>query len=152
MPNEVILIAAVTVDGYIARHSSEVISWTCDLTLFKEQTMGFPIIMGSNTQKTIFGELRGRKNIVFHRKNDPKKILEEITNPRCFIIGGGQTFSKFYRFLTHLFITPHPYIFGKGVRLFENKVKESHLIFQKLIEINSEKGIYQYQYKVRNSC
>lgn len=150
MPKEVILIAAVTVDGYIARHSSEVISWSKDLSLFKEQTMGFPIIMGSNTEKTLYGELEGRENIVFHRKNDPKKILKEITNPRCFIIGGGKTFSKFFKFLTHIFITPHPYIFGRGVKLFENKIEESDLIFQKLIEINPEKGIYQYQYKIKN--
>ncbi len=150
MPKEVILIAAVTVDGYIARHSSEVISWSKDLSVFKEQTMGFPIIMGSNTKKTLHGELEGRENIVFHRKNDPKKILKEITSPRCFIIGGGKTFSKFFKFLTHIFITPHPYIFGRGVKLFENKIEESGLIFQKLIEINPEKGVYQYQYKIKN--
>ena len=150
MPREIILIAAVTVDGYISRHSLEVTSWSKDLPLFKKQTMGYPIIMGSNTKKTLFSELKGRKNIIFHRKNEPKKILEEISSSRCYIIGGGQTFSRFYKFLTHIFITPHPYIFGKGVKLFSNKVEESELIFQKLIEINSEKGIFQYQYKVRN--
>ena len=52
MPTEVILIAAVTVDGYIARHNLEVISWSEDLHLFKEQTLGSPIIMGSNTHST----------------------------------------------------------------------------------------------------
>ena len=98
----------------------------------------------------MFSELKGRKNIIFHRQNEPRKILEEITSSRCYIIGGGQTFSRFYKFLTHIFITPHPYIFGKGVKLFSNKVEESELIFQKLIEINSEKGIFQYQYKARN--
>ena len=45
MPDEVILIAAVTVDGYIARHDLEITTWSKDLPLFKEQTMGFPIIM-----------------------------------------------------------------------------------------------------------
>ena len=42
----VILIAAITADGYIARHSNEIVEWSLDLQLFKEQTMGFPIIMG----------------------------------------------------------------------------------------------------------
>ena len=42
MPDEVILIAAVTVDGYIARHELEVTTWSKDLPLFKKQTMGFP--------------------------------------------------------------------------------------------------------------
>ena len=53
----VILIAAITADGYIARHSNEIVEWSLDLQLFKEQTMGFPIIMGSNTKKTLKTDL-----------------------------------------------------------------------------------------------
>ena len=53
MPNEIILIAAVTGDGFIARHSNETTRWTKDLHLFKKQTMGHSIIMGSNTFNTI---------------------------------------------------------------------------------------------------
>ena len=37
MPSEIILIAAVTVDGFIARHSNEITKWTEDLPLFKKQ-------------------------------------------------------------------------------------------------------------------
>ena len=117
MPREVILIAAVTIDGYIARHNMEVVSWSKDLPLFKKQTMGFPVIMGSNTRKSLIGELEGREVVVFHRDKNPENILKGIKNKRCFVIGGGKTFSEFYKFLTHIFITPHPYIFGKGVRL-----------------------------------
>ena len=40
MPNEVILIAAVTIDGLIARHHREVTTWSKDLPLFKKQTFG----------------------------------------------------------------------------------------------------------------
>ena len=40
MPDRVILIAAVTVDGYIARHNLEITNWSQDLKLFKNQTMG----------------------------------------------------------------------------------------------------------------
>ena len=39
MPKEVILIAAVTIDGYIARHSFEVTSWSKDLKLFKKMRL-----------------------------------------------------------------------------------------------------------------
>ena len=49
---KVILIAAITMDGYIAHENDEVISWSKDLKLFKKQTMGYPVIMGSNTEKT----------------------------------------------------------------------------------------------------
>ena len=89
MPKEVILIAAVTIDGFIARHNKEVVSWSLDLPFFKKQTLGYPIIMGSNTRKTISKELSGRKNIVVTRTDNPEKILNKINNPRCFIIGGG---------------------------------------------------------------
>ena len=44
MPDRVILIAAVTVDGYIARHNLEITNWSQDLKLFKDQTMGCPVI------------------------------------------------------------------------------------------------------------
>ena len=75
MPNEIILIAAVTVDGFIARHKKEKIQWSQDLFLFKEQTMGHPIIMGSNTHETLAMELEGRDMIVVHRDDDPKTCL-----------------------------------------------------------------------------
>jgi len=54
---DVILIAAVTQDGYIARHSHESVTWSKDLYLFKEQTMGWPLIMGSNSFKCLQKEL-----------------------------------------------------------------------------------------------
>ena len=87
MSTDVILIAAVTVDGYIARHNLEVTSWTEDLQLFKEQTTGFPIIMGSNTYSTLSAELEGRKTIVVHRNEDPKTVLSSIKDEQCFEYG-----------------------------------------------------------------
>ena len=75
MPSEIILIAAVTVDGFIARHSNEITTWTKDLPLFKKQTMGYPIIMGTNTKNTIAHELKGREVIVVKRNDNPKDVL-----------------------------------------------------------------------------
>ena len=149
MPYEIILIAAVTLDGYIARHSSEVARWTKDLPLFKEQTMGYPVIMGSNTFDTLSNELAGREVVVVHRSDDPREILQKIKSQKCFIAGGGKTYSRFYPFLTHLFITPHPYVFGKGVKLFSDAVNEAEVVFHNLIKVNENEGIYQYQYKVK---
>ena len=149
MPSEIILIAAVTVDGFIARHSNEVTKWTKDLLLFKKQTMGFPVIMGSNTHRTLINELKGREVIVTHRDDDPKSILEKVSSKKCFIAGGGKTYSRFYPFLTDLYITPHPYIFGSGISLFSDKINESQLIFKKLVEVSKKSGIFQYQYKLQ---
>ena len=53
---DVILIAAITQDGFIAHNSNEVITWSKDLALFKTQTMGCPVIMGSNTYNSIENE------------------------------------------------------------------------------------------------
>jgi dihydrofolate reductase len=148
VPSEVVLIAAVTVDGFIARHSNEITSWTKDLSLFKKQTMGHPVIMGSNTYKTLSNELSGRDVIVINRNHNPKNIISNIKQERCFIAGGGKIYSMFYSFLTHLYITPHPYVFGKGISLFSDTIEESNLIFEKIITVSEKNGIFQYQYKI----
>ena len=149
MPKDVILIAAVTVDGFIARHSREVITWSKDLQLFKKQTTGFPVIMGSNTYDTLYDQLEKRDMIIVNRYENPESILSEIVADRCFIIGGGKTYSRFAPFLTHLYITPHPYIFGVGVRLFSDPVNALSLRFETMISVDETVGIYQYQYKVQ---
>ena len=148
MPNEVILIAAVTVDGFIARHNREVTTWSKDLHLFKEQTLGHPVVMGSNTYDTLAAELEGREMIVVHRTDDPESILADIESDRCFIIGGGKTYARFAPYLTHLYITPHPIVFGNGVPLFDGGIPELNLSFQNMITIDKKDGIFQYQYKV----
>ena len=148
MPKDIILIAAVTVDGFIARHTQEITSWSEDLHLFKAQTMGSPIIMGSNTHSTLSAALEGRKAIVIHRNDDPQTILSSIQDERCFVIGGGKTYFRFYPYITHIYVTPHPYIFGKGVPLFDGTPEEMSLVFQDLVTVNDKRGIYQYKYKV----
>ena len=104
--------------------------------------------MGSNTYNTLSNDLSDREVIIVHRDDNPEKIINKITSDRCFIAGGGKTYSRFYSFLTHLYITPHPHIFGDGVSLFSEKVNESNLVFERLVEASKENGIYQYQYRV----
>ena len=77
MPDRVILTAAVTIDGYIARHNLEKVEWSKDLSLFKKQTMGSPVIMGSNTLKTISSELDGRDIILVGRNDEPEATLKK---------------------------------------------------------------------------
>lgn len=145
---DVILIAAITADGYIARQSDEIISWSKDLKLFKEQTLGYPVIMGSNTEKTLAVELKGREEIVVHRNDSAKKILDELNTKICFIIGGGRTYTKFAPFLTYLYLTLHPIVFGKGIPLFPKLDRELSLQFVKMVPVNETEGIFQFQYKV----
>ena len=146
---KIIGIAATTMDGFIARHSHEKTNWTKDLSVFKKQTLNQTVVMGSNTKKTLTSKLVARDTIVVHRKDKPEKILKEVKSEKCFIIGGGRTFSKFAIHLTHLYITPHPLVFGKGIKLFESFDKEIMLKFEKQIPIIPEKGIFQYQFKIK---
>lgn len=145
---DVILIAAITADGYIAHRSNEVITWSKDLALFKKQTMGYPVIMGSNTEKNLAVEFIGRNKIVVHRDDNVKKILEELNTEKCFVIGGGMTNTKFAPYLTHLYLTFHPIVFGKGIPLFSKLDQGLSLHFVRMIQVNETEDIYQFQYHV----
>ena len=147
---DVILIAAITQDGFIAHNSNEVITWSKDLALFKTQTMGCPVIMGSNTYNSIENELKGREIIVFHRNKKPINILNRLSSDKCFIAGGGKTNAYFAPYLTHIFLTPHPIIFGTGVKLFVGEIKEKKLFLENTVAVNAEENIVQYQYKIIN--
>ena len=147
---DIILIAAITQDGFIARHSDEVITWSKDLSLFKTQTMGSPVIMGSNTYNSIENELKGREIIVFHRNKKPVNILKRLSSDKCFIAGGGKTNAYFAPYLTHIFLTPHPFVFGTGVKLFVGEIKEKNLFLENTVADNAEENIVQYQYKIIN--
>ena len=148
---DIILIAATTADGYIARHSNEVVDWSQDLRLFRKQTMGYPVIMGSQTKKTLAMDLDGRETTVIHRHSDPEKIHGKLHSDKCFIIGGGRTFTRFASYLTHIYLTIHPLIFGKGVLLFPDLNKELDLVFLKMLSVDGVKGLYQFQYKINRS-
>ena len=147
---KIILICATTLDGYIARHSNEITNWTKDLKLFKKQTMGYPVIMGSNTFKTLQNELTGRNVIVFHRNDNPYTIIKELktTYKRIFIAGGGKTNERFMEYITDMYITPHPVMFGKGIKLFGNNKLKIKTRLTKSIEINESEGLLQYQFKI----
>ena len=147
---KVIGIAAITIDGFIARHSIEKITWSKDLSLFKKQTLNHTVIMGSNTEKTLASKLEKRQTIVVHREDNPKAILDKIKGEKCFIIGGGKTFLKFAEYLTHLYLTIHPLIFGEGIKLFQSLDKKITLKFEKQIPVLPDEGIIQFQFSIKH--
>lgn len=146
---DVILIAAVTANGMIARHRDEVVTWTRDLALFREQTMDQTVILGSRTARTLATDLNGRVKVVVHRDTEPEEVLARVQTEKCFVIGGSMTFSRFAPFLTHLYLTYHPLVFTSGaLPLFGALEQELHLEFTGMVEVNAAKGIYQFQYRV----
>ena len=148
----VILICATTLDGFIARDSNEITKWTKDLRLFKKQTIGSTVIVGSKTYKTIQKELKNRNIIVINRNSDPKTILNKLkeTEDKCFIAGGGKTNLKFIKYITELYLTPHPLIFGDGVGLFDKAKIELNIELKKTIKVKGVDNLIQYQYIVNN--
>ena len=49
-----------------------------------------------------------------------------------------------------MFLTPHPILFGTGIKLFEGKIKEKKLLLENTVTINTEGNIVQFQYKIIN--
>ena len=146
---DVILTAAVTANGMIAREVTETVDWSAALALFREQTMGQTVIMGSQTEATLPTDLDGRKVVVMHRDMKPVDVLAQINTEHCFIIGGARTYSRFAPHLTHAYLTFHPVLFpSNAVPLFSLLASEIELTFVKKVSVRKEEGIYQFQYKV----
>ncbi|MBF88541.1 MAG: hypothetical protein CMG75_02595 [Candidatus Marinimicrobia bacterium] len=146
---DIILTAAVTINGMIAREEMEYVNWSADLSLFREQTIQQTVVMGSITYKTLKKNLENRTIIVMHRDMDAKTVLSKVNSERCFIIGGARTYSLFAPFLTHIFITPHPLVFkSNSIPLFSHLNNDLDLSFIQKIPVDEEKGIFQLQYKI----
>lgn len=98
---------AIGKDNALLWHISE------DLKFFKRTTSGSPVIMGRKTFESIGRPLPKRTNIVISRGFDaPEGVIvtgslaeayavaessvnpDQIGNPRCFIMGGGQIYAQ----------------------------------------------------------
>jgi dihydrofolate reductase len=136
---KVVLIAALTADGFIARHGTHSADWTSkeDKQLFVRLTKEAGVmIMGSRTFSTIGRALPGRRTIVYTTKPDSIKVADVETtqlSPRdlirqlqdqglhgAAICGGSQIYDLFLRagVVDELYVTVEPKLFGQGVPLF----------------------------------
>jgi dihydrofolate reductase len=93
-----------------------------DLKFFKETTMGSPIVMGSNTWKSIGKPLPGRLNIVLTRSRNAEtpptvlklgstaEVLElsKYVKGDVFIIGGSEVFQAFASTIEKWIVTTVP--------------------------------------------
>lgn len=137
----VFLIAAMTADGFIARHSAHVASWTCkeDKEFFMEKTReAGVVVMGLNTYKTIGRPLPGRLNIVYSKtekdiagvevtQEQPKKLIENLAKrgyKEVAITGGAQIYTMFMEagLIDTLYLTLEPLLFGTGMNLFTRRL------------------------------
>lgn len=103
----------IGVKGALPWHISE------DLKYFKEQTKGFPVIMGRTTYFSLpFRPLKGRKNIVLNLGGDPipevscvysfdeaYREAEATGAEKCFIMGGASVYRAAMPDMDLLYIT-----------------------------------------------
>ena len=107
---EKIVIAAVSENGVIGKDGDIPWHYSEDMKHFKETTMGHPVIMGSNTYRSLpedYKPLPGRKNIVLTRSGidtdesvavvnslDEAWETAEKESEKAFVIGGASIYEQ----------------------------------------------------------
>ena len=156
------LIAAVTADGFIARNSSHLASWTSkeDKQFFVEKTKkAGVVVMGLNTFKTMGKALPGRQNIVYAppgtalegveiTQDDPKTLLAKLEQKgfkEVAICGGATIYTMFMEagLVDKLYLTMEPVLFGNGIHLF-NKELDKKLELQSMQKLNEQSVLLEY--------
>lgn len=153
-----VLIAAVTLDGKIAKSAYHNVSWTSkgDKQFFRKETRkAGAVIFGSNTYKAIGKPMPRCLNIIMTHQplkyqsqtqeglleftsDSPNAILSGLTKrgfKKAIIGGGSAIYSLFLQagLIDEIYLTIAPKIFGKGISLFQDvKIDE---IDWKLMEI-----------------
>lgn len=137
------IIAALTADGFIGRHSGHTADWTGgeDKKVFVRLTKeAGVIVMGSRTFATIGRALPRRRNIVYTRRPElittedvetttepPAELLARLEQEGAHaaaICGGASIYDLFLRagLVDELYLTITPLMFGEGVKLLENSL------------------------------
>ena len=145
----VILIAAITLDGFIARSSKDKMEWSLDQHLFKKQTTNHTVFIGSTTVRLLRTLLPNRNLVVINRSSNPKKLISSVKDDYCFVAGGARTNLLFFEEITDMFLTPHPLFFKKGLSLFHGGSKKIQTKLNKRLRVDSVKDLYQYQYTIK---
>jgi dihydrofolate reductase len=141
-PN-IVAIAAVTIDGKIARSANHFPDWTSpeDKTFFQSMLDKSDVfVIGNNTYKTAEGPLSKRNCVIFTRsvQNTERRgdhlllynssgttSIESILAPyrSVALLGGAQVYSYFLErdLIDELYLTIEPIVFGSGINLFQHE-------------------------------
>lgn len=138
---KVFIIAALTVDGFIARHNDELANWTSpeDKQHFVQHTKRAGLmVMGARTFDTIGKALPGRKTIVYTTRpddykgkgvettsEDPAELVNRLAGEgydELAVCGGSKIYDLFLqaKVVTDLYLTIEPKLFGQGVGLLSS--------------------------------
>ncbi len=170
---KLIIMAAVTLDGKIARNERHFVDWSSreDKKLFFSETKRAGVmIMGNNTYKTLPSPLPGRLHVVVTTdrtgKTDLPGVVEYTDRPpheiiagleargytEAVLIGGGQTNALFLKsgLVDEIWLTIEPLIFGTGIDLlagadFDLRARLVHM------ERLNEAGAVHLRYSLRRA-
>ena len=165
-----IAIAAVTIDGKIAKNKSHMSDWTSpEDKIFMRALLDKcdVIIVGNNTYKTAIKPLSKRNCIVLSRsanklmsksanliycdpnKNNIKKLIGKLKYKKIAILGGAQTYSYSLEnnLMDEIYLTIEPLVFGKGINLFaDTKILNKKFKLFNIKKLNN-KGTVLLHYK-----
>lgn len=167
---EVILLAAITVDGFIARSPNDrSFDWNSpeDKQFYVETIKSADaIVMSSKSFKIIKKFPRGltyaiytktpqifvnhRPDVItaFPTKDSPRELLsklEKMGKKKIIIAGGSSIFSLFLKsgLVTKMFLTVEPILFGQGVKLCQ-EVLDVKLKLNQVKQLSSQTLLLEY--------
>jgi dihydrofolate reductase len=132
---KVVLIAALSADGFIGRHSTHTADWTgtADKRLFVRVTKALgTMVMGASTFATIGRALPGRRTIVY--THHPERVTA----------AGVETTAQ-ANLVDELYLTITPLLFGRGLPLFTTELSTR---LQLLTSEQLDDGAVMLHYKV----
>lgn len=157
------IIAAQTLDGFIAREANEPATWTsgADKKFFVERTKrAGVVVMGARTFKTIGRALPKRLTIVYSHQEptspgvetttkSPAELLAELEErgfKEVAICGGSSIYTLFMKsdLVETIYLTIEPRLFGQGLSLF-NEPFDRHLTLVKSQPLDANVLLLEYQ-------
>lgn len=164
---KIIALAAITLDGKIARTHNELVNWTSkeDKQFFAATTKEAGVlILGKTTFDTFPKPLPGRLHIVLTRdtksKKDlpgsveytsakPKQLLASLENRgfhTAIVAGGASIYTLFLKehVIDELWLTVEPKLFGNGVALVSEAI--SNVSLQLLSTTNLSENVLLLKY------
>jgi dihydrofolate reductase len=164
-PMNIVMIAALTADGFIGRSSDHLSDWTSteDKKLFVQVTKAAGIVvMGRKTFATIGKALPGRRMIVYTShvesvtasnvettSETPQALVARLQTEGAtglVVCGGTQIYSMFMQagLVNELYLTLSPRLFGTGLRLFNDPV-DTRLRLLETSRLGDEEVLLHYE-------
>nr|AIA16556.1 RibD C-terminal domain protein [uncultured bacterium] len=167
----VIMLAAVTIDGKLARNSAHFVDWTSheDKKLFFSMSKRAGVlILGHNTYKTFPAPLPGRLHVVMTYDTKGKESVPgevEYTSaspaeiPQSLVargyseaaLGGGSQINTLFLeagLVDEIWLTVEPLIFGLGVDLLRGVQFDIHAKLTHIEQLN-DRGAVHLRYSLR---